>query len=100
MASCICRSYQKTLKRKARLLVEAFRDPVLISGVDQNPKITPDWIRSAKARGERIAALTAYDYPTARLLDEAGVPFLLVGDSVGMVVLGYLDPTHVTLTGV
>jgi 3-methyl-2-oxobutanoate hydroxymethyltransferase len=60
-------------------------------------KITPDWIRGAKARGERIAALTAYDYPTARLLDEAGVPFLLVGDSVGMVVLGYPDTTQVTL---
>ena len=60
-------------------------------------KITPDWIRAAKARGEKIAALTAYDYPTARLLDEAGVPFLLVGDSVGMVVLGYPDTTHVTL---
>jgi 3-methyl-2-oxobutanoate hydroxymethyltransferase len=60
-------------------------------------KITPDWIRGAKARGERIAALTAYDYPTAKLLDEAGVPFLLVGDSLGMVVLGYPDTTQVTL---
>jgi 3-methyl-2-oxobutanoate hydroxymethyltransferase len=60
-------------------------------------KITPEWIRGAKARGEKIAALTAYDYPTARLLDEAGVPILLVGDSVGMVVLGYPDTTQVTL---
>ena len=59
--------------------------------------ITPEWIRGAKARGERIAALTAYDYPTARLLDEAGVPLLLVGDSLGMVVLGYPDTTQVTL---
>jgi 3-methyl-2-oxobutanoate hydroxymethyltransferase len=50
-----------------------------------------------KARGERVAALTAYDYPTARLLDEAGVPLILVGDSVGMVVLGYPDTTQVTL---
>ena len=50
-----------------------------------------------KARGEKIAALTAYDYPLARLLDECGVPLLLVGDSVGMVVLGYPDTTHVTL---
>jgi len=65
--------------------------------VDQNSKITPDWICQAKARGERVAALTAYDYPTARLLDEAGVPLILVGDSVGMVVLGYPDTTHVTL---
>jgi 3-methyl-2-oxobutanoate hydroxymethyltransferase len=60
-------------------------------------KITPDWIRGAKARGERIPALTAYDYPTARLLDEAGVPIILVGDSLGMVVLGYPDTTQVTL---
>jgi 3-methyl-2-oxobutanoate hydroxymethyltransferase len=60
-------------------------------------KITPEWIRGAKARGERVAALTAYDYPTARLLDEAGVPLILVGDSVGMVVLGYPDTTQVTL---
>jgi 3-methyl-2-oxobutanoate hydroxymethyltransferase len=62
-----------------------------------NLKITPASIRDFKARGERIAALTAYDYPTARLLDEAGVPLILVGDSVGMVVLGYPDTTHVTL---
>src|SRR5271170_1426789 len=60
-------------------------------------KITPEWISLAKARGERVPALTAYDYPTARLLDEAGIPLILVGDSVGMVVLGYPDTTHVTL---
>lgn len=50
-----------------------------------------------KSRGEQIAMLTAYDFPTARLLDEAGVDLLLVGDSVGMVVLGYPDTTHVTM---
>src|SRR5271170_1209801 len=65
--------------------------------VEPMQKITPEWIAGAKARGEKIPALTAYDYPTARLLDEAGVPLLLVGDSVGMVVLGYPDTTHVTL---
>lgn len=65
--------------------------------VEQGTKITPDWIRGAKARGERVACLTAYDYPTARLLDEAGVPLILVGDSVGMVVLGYPDTTQVSL---
>lgn len=49
-------------------------------------------------KGDRlISALTAYDYPTARLLDEAGVDVLLVGDSLGMVVLGFPDTTHVTL---
>lgn len=50
-----------------------------------------------KARGEQVAALTTYDYPMTRLLDECGVPLLLVGDSVGMVVLGYPDTTHVTM---
>jgi 3-methyl-2-oxobutanoate hydroxymethyltransferase len=70
---------------------------MLSSDVDSKPKITPEEIRAFKSRGERIPALTAYDYPTARLLDEAGVPLLLVGDSVGMVVLGYPDTTQVTL---
>ena len=56
-----------------------------------NPKITTETIRAMKARGEKIAALTAYDYPMAKLLDECGVPLLLVGDSLGMVVLGYPD---------
>ena len=60
-------------------------------------KITPQTIRDMKSRGEKIAALTVYDYPMTKLLDEAGVPFLLVGDSLGMVVLGYPDTTHVTL---
>jgi 3-methyl-2-oxobutanoate hydroxymethyltransferase len=50
-----------------------------------------------KQRGERITALTAYDYPTARLLDESGLDVILVGDSLGMVVLGYEDTTSVTL---
>ena len=60
-------------------------------------KITIEAIHGMKARGERIAALTAYDFPMAKLLDEAGVPLLLVGDSLGMVVLGYPDTTHVTM---
>src|SRR5256885_15605146 len=53
--------------------------------------------REMKKRGEKITALTAYDYPTARLLDESGIDIILVGDSVGMVVLGYEDTTQVTL---
>jgi len=53
--------------------------------------------QAAGDRGERIAVLTAYDYPMARLLDEAGVDVLLVGDSLGMVVLGYPDTTLVSM---
>jgi 3-methyl-2-oxobutanoate hydroxymethyltransferase len=50
-----------------------------------------------KGRGQKIASLTAYDFPMTRLLDEAGIPLILVGDSLGMVVLGYPDTTHVTM---
>jgi 3-methyl-2-oxobutanoate hydroxymethyltransferase len=60
-------------------------------------KVTAEIIRAMKGRGERIAALTAYDFPMTRLLDEAGIPLILVGDSLGMVVLGYPDTTHVTM---
>jgi len=51
--------------------------------------------RARKRNGERISALTAYDYPTGRLLDESGIDIILVGDSLGMVVLGYRDTTEV-----
>jgi len=61
------------------------------------PKVTIDTILAMKKRGERIPSLTAYDFPMARLLDQAGIPLILVGDSLGMVVLGYPDTTHVTM---
>jgi 3-methyl-2-oxobutanoate hydroxymethyltransferase len=54
-------------------------------------------IAKMHADGQRIPMLTAYDYPTARLLDEAGIPLLLVGDSVGTVLLGYDSEIRVTM---
>ncbi|MGD8837700.1 MAG: 3-methyl-2-oxobutanoate hydroxymethyltransferase, partial [Desulfobacteraceae bacterium] len=53
--------------------------------------------KSAKAKGEPITMLTAYDYTTATLLDEAGVDSILVGDSLGMVMLGYENTLKVTM---
>ena len=58
-------------------------------------KVTAEMIRGMKA--QKIPALTAYDYPMARLLDEIGIPLILVGDSLGMVVLGYPDTTQVMM---
>src|SRR3954464_14870355 len=47
--------------------------------------------------GPPIPVLTAVDYPTTRLLDECGLPLILIGDSLGMVTLGYENTTHVTM---
>ena len=54
-------------------------------------------LRSWKAEGKRFAMLTAYDFPTAQILDRAGVPVLLVGDSLGRNVLGYANELPVTM---
>ena len=59
--------------------------------------ITVRDLRAFKERGERFVMLTAYDYPTARILDDAGIPVLLVGDSVGNNVLGYETTIPVTM---
>ncbi|HEX5708686.1 MAG TPA: 3-methyl-2-oxobutanoate hydroxymethyltransferase [Pyrinomonadaceae bacterium] len=60
-------------------------------------KVTVPSLRSSKERGERLVCLTAYDYPTARIVDEAGTDLILVGDSLGNVVLGYDSTVPVTL---
>ena len=60
-------------------------------------KITIRTLRRMKAQGEKITMLTAYDYPMARAVDEAGIDVILVGDSVGMVVLGYPTTLPVTM---
>jgi 3-methyl-2-oxobutanoate hydroxymethyltransferase len=60
-------------------------------------RLTVTDIARMYADGERIAMLTAYDYPTAKLLDEAGVPMLLVGDSLGRAVLGYENELSVSM---
>lgn len=54
-------------------------------------------IQQAKERGEKITMLTAYDYSMAKLIDEAGINMILVGDSLGMVMLGYEDTLSVTM---
>jgi 3-methyl-2-oxobutanoate hydroxymethyltransferase len=60
-------------------------------------KVTVPAVRASKERGERLVCLTAYDYPTARIVDEAGTDIILVGDSLGNVVLGYDSTVPVTL---
>ena len=59
--------------------------------------VTVQTLKQMKQRGERISMLTAYDYPTARLLDQAGIDVLLVGDSLGMVVQGKATTVPVTV---
>lgn len=60
-------------------------------------KMTVKKLIDMKKKGEKITMLTAYDYPVASMLDEAGIDMILVGDSLGMVVLGYKDTLSVTM---
>ena len=60
-------------------------------------RVTINQIKEMKGKGEKITMLTAYDYSTARIVDETGVPLILVGDSLGMVVLGYESTIPVTM---
>lgn len=64
---------------------------------DSRRKVTTLSIQEKKKQGERISCLTAYDYASARLVDEAGINLILVGDSLGMVVLGYENTMGVTM---
>ena len=66
-------------------------------GQDARPNVTVRTLREAKEAGRKIVSVTAYDYPTALLADQAEVDLLLVGDSVGMVVLGYDSTIPVTM---
>jgi len=60
-------------------------------------KVTVPVLQAMKSRGEKISALTAYDFPTAKIVDQAGIDIILVGDSLGMVVLGYENTIPVTM---
>jgi 3-methyl-2-oxobutanoate hydroxymethyltransferase len=60
-------------------------------------RISITQIKEMKQKGEKIPMLTAYDYVTAKIVDEAGVPLILVGDSLGMVMLGYESTIPVTI---
>lgn len=66
-------------------------------GVPVPKRIRVHHLREMKKRGEKITMLTAYDFPTARILDEAGIDMLLVGDSIGNNILGYESTIPVTL---
>jgi len=60
-------------------------------------RTTINQIKEMKQKGEKIVMLTAYDYSTAKIVDEAGIPLILVGDSLGMVMLGYESTIPVTI---
>tara|TARA_B100000809_G_scaffold251227_1_gene284522 strand:- start:2071 stop:2904 length:834 start_codon:yes stop_codon:yes gene_type:complete len=60
-------------------------------------RVTTRNVQEFKKKGQKFAVLTAYDYPTAKLVEEAGVPVILVGDSLGQVVLGYDSTVKVTM---
>src|SRR5512137_132084 len=71
--------------------------PPLVSDSVKRKKVTTQTLRARKQNGELISMLTAYDYPTALAMDQAGIEVILVGDSLGMVVLGYANTLPVTM---
>lgn len=72
-------------------------NPIPQTQAGERKKITVQTLRQMKESGQPIAMLTAYDYPTALALDQAGIDAILVGDSLGMVVLGYANTLPVTM---
>jgi 3-methyl-2-oxobutanoate hydroxymethyltransferase len=71
--------------------------PPLVANSVKRKKVTTQTLRVRKQNGELISMLTAYDYPTALAIDQAGIDVILVGDSLGMVVLGYSNTLPVTM---
>jgi 3-methyl-2-oxobutanoate hydroxymethyltransferase len=71
--------------------------PVSTTSTPTRKKVTTLALRQKKERGEPITMLTAYDYPTAQAIDASGIEVILVGDSLGMVVLGYENTLPVTM---
>src|SRR6188508_1977326 len=66
-------------------------------GAPHADRVTTTKLKAMKGRGERITMITAYDYPTARMVDAAGIDCILVGDSLGQTVLGYDSTVPVTM---
>lgn len=60
-------------------------------------KVTAPSLKASKERGEKLVCITAYDFPTAKVVDEAGIDIILVGDSIGNVVMGYGNTVPVTV---
>lgn len=87
-----------SLLEKAVLMEDREKDePQGKNGEERARRVTAPDLKHYRARGEKIVMVTAYDAPSARIADRAGVDIVLVGDSVGVVVLGYANVVPVTL---
>src|SRR5258708_2653577 len=76
----------------------ALEDSVSLTSIgDPRQKVTPALLQDKKFHHEPITCMTAYDYPTARLVDEAGIDVVLVGDSLAQAMLGYENTLSVTM---